>query len=257
MLAYVSAGSGPPLLLIHGIGHNHRGFDDVAPRLQDAFTTYAIDLPGFGDSAPLEGPPTMRALADACAAFMADQGHSRFHVAGNSLGGAITLHLALDGRALSACALCPAGFDEGWERVFLHVSLMNTQAIAPLGAKVVRAAGGSAAVRRAVGRQVAEHGDRLSAAVIVDTFERLAAAPAGRSTRRHAINWRCPSVAALPCPTTVLWGEQDKLLLYKPQSARARERLPTADHVSVPDCGHLPMWDAPELTAATIRSACG
>ena len=42
----------------------------------------------------------MRALADACAATMAELGHERFHAAGNSLGGGVALHLALDGRAL-------------------------------------------------------------------------------------------------------------------------------------------------------------
>jgi pimeloyl-ACP methyl ester carboxylesterase len=54
---------------------------------------------------------------------------------------------------------------------------------------------------------------------------------------------------------TVAWGDKDRLLLHGPQSARARERLPGATHVTLPDCGHLPTWDDPALVARTIRDA--
>jgi pimeloyl-ACP methyl ester carboxylesterase len=62
-------------------------------------------------------------------------------------------------------------------------------------------------------------------------------------------------VAALPCPVTVAWGEHDRLLLTGPQAARAAARLPSAKHVTLRDCGHLPAWDDPALVADTIRVA--
>ncbi len=54
---------------------------------------------------------------------------------------------------------------------------------------------------------------------------------------------------------TVAWGEHDRLLLTGPQAARARERLPAARHVALPDCGHLPTWDDPALVARVIRDS--
>ncbi len=250
-------GSGPPLLLAHGIGLSHRAFAGVTEDLAADFEVFAVDLPGFGDSAPVAGAPTMRALADACAELMAVHGHARFHVAGNSLGGGVALHLALDGRALSACGLSPVGFVEGWERAYLELSLWFAAAGGRLSAALMRGPGRVGAVRRALVRQYAEHGDRQSAATYRDAFTRLRAAPGYWRTTRHAINWRCPTRPFLPCPVTVAWGEHDRLLLTGPQSARARDRLPTARHVLLPDCGHLPAWDDPELTARTIRAAAG
>ena len=49
----------------------------------------ALDLPGFGASAPLDGEPTVEALADAVAGLASDLGLDGWHVAGNSLGGGI------------------------------------------------------------------------------------------------------------------------------------------------------------------------
>jgi pimeloyl-ACP methyl ester carboxylesterase len=243
------------MLLAHGIGMSHGAFAGVTEALATSFEVFAVDLPGFGASAPLPGSPTMRALADACGAFMASCGHPRFHVTGNSLGGGIALHLALDGRALSACALSPVGFMEGWERVFAHVSLLQARAGAPGAPSLMRTIGRVAPVRRALVRQYAEHGERLEAERLALSFEDLAGARAFVSTLRHAVNWRAPTVRSLPCPVTIAWGEHDRLLLTRPQSSRARSRLLAARHVTLPDCGHLPAWDDPALVERVIRTA--
>jgi pimeloyl-ACP methyl ester carboxylesterase len=255
MLHHVRTGSGPPVLLVHGIGMSHRAFAEVVGPLSADVETFAIDLPGFGSSPPLAQPPTLAALADASAAFMAGCGHERFHVAGNSLGGGVALHLALSGRALSACALSPIGFVEGWERPFVHLSLLAARAQAPAAPALVRSIGRVAPIRRALARQYAEHADRLPPERLAASFAELAGTTAFRATLRHAVNWRAPPVATLPCPVTVAWGDHDRLLLTRPQSARARERLPSARHVALPGCGHLPTWDDPSLVATVIRDA--
>lgn len=255
MLSHVRIGSGPPLLLAHPFGTSHRAFTGVAERLAGDFEVFAVDLPGFGDSAPVAGAPSLRALADACAALMAAHGHQRFHVAGNSMGGGLALHLALDGRALSACALSPIGFLEGWERAYLALSLWSYRALGPAIPVLLRGPGRFGPVRRALVRQTAEHGDRRSVEELVDTFERLMRAPGYWRTSRAAVTWRCPTVPSLPIPVTVAWAAHDRLLLTGSQSARARERLPAARHVTLAGCGHVPMWDDPGLVADTIREA--
>lgn len=254
-LHHVRDGAGAPLLLLHGIGMSGRVWEQVTPALAADFACYAVDLPGFGRSAPLAGPPTMRALARACAAFMAAQGHERFHVAGNSLGGGIALHLALDGTARSACALSPVGFLGGWDRPYLHASLAAIRAAAPVLAAAAPVIARPPALRRALLAQYAAHGERLTVDDVVAGFGDLVAATGFGATRRHAINWRCPSIARLPCPVTVAWGEQDRLLPYRPQARRAQARLPGARHVALPGIGHLPTWDDPARVAELVRDA--
>jgi pimeloyl-ACP methyl ester carboxylesterase len=256
-LHHVRAGSGPPLLLLHGIGMSHRAWDEVVPALADRFACFAVDLPGFGASAPLAGPATMRALTDACAAFMAAQGHERFHVAGNSLGGGIALHLALDGRARSACGLSPVGFVAGWDRVWLHVALAATKATGRASERAAPMIGRSAAARRALLAIYAAHGERLTPEQYRETFAILNAATGFGDTRRHALNWQCPARDLLPCPVTVAWGELDRLLVFGAQAPRALERLPRARHLALPDIGHLPTWDDPRLVARVVGEAAG
>ena len=55
MLAYTRTGAGAPLILLHGIGSSRHAWDPVLPGLAERFDVIAVDLPGFGDSAPL--PP--------------------------------------------------------------------------------------------------------------------------------------------------------------------------------------------------------
>jgi pimeloyl-ACP methyl ester carboxylesterase len=251
-LSHVRTGAGPPLLLVHGIGHSQACWDGVTPLLGD-FEAYAVDLPGFGASAPLPGTPTLPALAEACRAFMAARGHQRFHVAGNSLGGGIALHLTLTGTGLSACALSPVGFVEGFaERANLHATLASSRVAAAGIARVIAAA--PAPVRRLSGWSYAVHADRQAPGTLAATFGGLAAAPGFWATRRHALAWRCPPVGTLPAPVTIAWGDKDRLLLHGPQARRARERLPGATHVTLDGCGHLPTWDDPARVAAVIRA---
>jgi pimeloyl-ACP methyl ester carboxylesterase len=254
-LHHLRTGSGPPLLLAHGIGMTHRAWDAVVARLHDRFECFAVDLPGHGASARLPEPATVPALARACATLMRHSGHERFLVAGNSLGGGIALWLALEGIARSATALSPIGFVEGWERPYLHASLLTTRAagvpMRHLAPRVARAP----AARRALLAQMAARGDRVTTETLTRTFADIVDAHGFEDARRHALGWRCPAAdGALPAPVTVAWGDHDRLLLFAPQSARARERLPQAQHLRLSGCGHLPGFDDPALVADVVAA---
>jgi len=110
-LASDTVGSGPSLVLVHGIGSRRQVWDPVVPLLADRYAVTTVDLPGFGESPPL--PPgadvSGPGLAAVVAEFCADRGLERPHVAGNSLGGWIALELARSGVAASATGICPAG----------------------------------------------------------------------------------------------------------------------------------------------------
>ena len=117
-LAYERQGAGPPLVLLHGVGHRRQAWGAVLRLLAPHRTVIAVDLPGHGESPPLRlaGRPAVRAIAEELFAFFDELGLDRPHVAGNSLGGALALAAGARGRAATVTALSPAGFwASGWE----------------------------------------------------------------------------------------------------------------------------------------------
>jgi pimeloyl-ACP methyl ester carboxylesterase len=56
------------------------------------------------------------------------------------------------------------------------------------------------------------------------------------------------------CPVTIAWGTHDRLMLPR-QADRARRMLPTATHVWLHGCGHVPTWDDPEAVAKLLLDA--
>ena len=111
-LAYERAGSGPSLVLLHGLGHRRQGWAAVRDKLTPHRDVISVDLPGHGQSPPLRtgGHAPVEAIAEQIATLLSELGLSRPHLAGNSLGGTIALTLAAQGRAASVTALSPAGF---------------------------------------------------------------------------------------------------------------------------------------------------
>ncbi len=116
---YHRTGSGPPLVLLHGVGHHWQAWEPVIERLAGEFDVIACDTPGFGRSAPLHGgiEPTIPAYVDAFEWFFAELGLERPHVAGSSMGGGLALELARGRAASSATAFSPIGF---WNRAELR-----------------------------------------------------------------------------------------------------------------------------------------
>jgi haloacetate dehalogenase len=95
------AGSGPPLLLLHGHPQTHVTWHKVAPALARHFTVVAADLRGYGDSGKPAGGPghvnySKRAMAADQVAVMRALGHARFAVVGHDRGGRVAHRMALD-----------------------------------------------------------------------------------------------------------------------------------------------------------------
>src|SRR5829696_5526261 len=95
------AGSGEPLLLLHGIGSTHDDFAALRPRLDAQYRVLAPDLPGHGRSPALPRRPTIAAVTDAITADLDELGVGRVHVLANSIGARVALELAVRGRARS------------------------------------------------------------------------------------------------------------------------------------------------------------
>src|SRR3954468_353871 len=253
-LAHVRRGSGPPLVLIHGIGSQWQMWEPVLSRLERERGGVALDLPGFGDSEEHRARPTVEALADAVAEFLDGSGFAGAHAAGNSLGGGVALALARMGEARSACVLSPAGFGNMREGDYARALLMNTRRMARLAAPHA-ALFTAGPVRRVLAfSHVAARPWRIPPAEAAGALRNLARSP-GFETTMEAIAEHRFGGPAPSCPVTVAWGEKDRLLLYSRQSARARRLLPDARHVTLEGCGHVPTWDDPEQISRVLLDA--
>jgi pimeloyl-ACP methyl ester carboxylesterase len=250
-------GSGEPLVILHGIGHHHGGWRPVAARLAHHHEVFAVDLPGFGRTPMLrDAEPTVVNLAGAVRAFMQGQGRARFHVAGNSLGGGIALELARGDDVLSTTAISPIGFCGRPGEAWLNAMLVNAPALARAAIPLVERTIGIGAVRRAITRLLGEaHGDRVPPDALLQTIYELAYAPGFEATRRATMHAPFRDGPELRGPVTVAWGEDDILLWFAAQSARARAALPQAKHVGLPGCGHVPVYDDPDQVAGVILDA--
>jgi len=252
---YVRRGAGKPLVLIHGIGHHLQGWEPVARLLDDAFEVITVDTPGFGRSAPLSSPPTIDAYTDAFAAWFAELGLDRPHVAGNSMGGGIGLELARRGAVRSVTAISPIGFWSDGERRYAQLSLKALGGLPQPVRPALIALAASAAGRTALTGQLFARPWRVPGAemqsVLRDAWDSPVFMDALDAFDAYDFA-RGEELAGTPL--TIAWGSRDFLLLYGPQSRRARAALPAARHVTLHGLGHVPFFDDPGVVASVIRS---
>jgi pimeloyl-ACP methyl ester carboxylesterase len=255
-LAFTRRGSGPPLVLLHGIGSARGAWDPVLDRLAERFDVLAVDLPGFGGSAPLppEVEPLPSVIAASVAEFLVSRGVVAPHVAGNSLGGWVALELAAIHPVRSLTLLSPAGLWRGRTPRYNRISLRATRWLA------VHLTGPACRlVRHRAGRVV----------ILGQTHGRPSRIPAGYARAAVLAMARCPGFEAtmtateprcyragraFDAPVTVAFGSRDRLLL--PHRSRHLGELPPGTRVErLPGCGHVPMADDPGAVAALIVAA--
>ena len=208
----------------------------------------AVDLPGFGASAPLangaEASP--RALAAEVARLLDALGIHSAHVAGNSLGGWVALELALAGRASSVASLCSAGF---WRHPLAPRSGPDIRrlgrALLPALPALVR----SPRARRLLLRGTIGHPERVPPAAAERLVRAYVDSP-GFESANAAMRARVfVGAEQIDVPVTLAWGELDRLV--SPPSS-----VPTGWRARMlRDCGHIPTWDDPEQVACVLLQA--
>lgn len=138
-LRYFTAGSGPALVLMHTIRTQLDYFHRVVPQLWDSFTVYALDLPGMGWSDIVPGAryeePELRA---AVVEFVTGLDLHDVTLAGESLGGALSLHASVDlkDRVRRVVAFNSYDYPSGLERGNLFarfiISYIRTPGLGPV-----------------------------------------------------------------------------------------------------------------------------
>jgi pimeloyl-ACP methyl ester carboxylesterase len=221
----------------------------VAP-LAEAYEVIAVDLPGFGESAPLAdgATPDPVTLAGVLGAFLDARGIATADLAGSSLGAWIALELARLRRARTVTSLCAAGF---WPRPLLadgerprKPGRALARALLPVMGPLLRTRRG----RRAVLGLTMAHPERVTHAEALDIVRAYAAAPGYPATNLAMRRSAFAAPEGIDVPVTLAWGEHDRLV--RPP----RVPPPGWRTVLLPGCGHLAMWDDPELVVRVIRA---
>lgn len=247
-LAHDREGRGPALALLHPLGADRRVWSAVVPRLREQRELILIDLPGFGQSRPLRtAKPSPRALAGAVAELLREIGIDRAHVAGNSLGGWVALELALHGAVLSATAIAPAGL---WAAPLVpkpSAAHLLAGRLLPLAVPVARSGPG----RRLLLRSAVAYPNRVppaESAHLVRAYARASGFTAVNNAMRGS---RFEGLERIRVPLTLAWPEHDRLVKRPPW-------LPdNVRNVTLPDTGHIPMWDNPEAVTEMLLTASG
>jgi pimeloyl-ACP methyl ester carboxylesterase len=254
-LAYERRGDGPPLVLLHGLGHRWQAWEPVLGPLARHRTVIAVDLPGHGDSPPLDGAVTglaaVRSMADAVFGLLDDLGLDRPQLAGNSLGGSIALLGGASGRAATVTALSPAGFwSARWQFPYVRAVFRGAQVSGAAIRSVIPLLARSAPGRRLLNSAFVASPAMMSPQQAVDdayAFFRARAAVGAVLREPVAFTETVPP----DVPVTIAWGGKDRLL--PPAQARvARARIPHATFLELPGCGHVPMTDNQELVVSVL-----
>lgn len=245
-------GSGEPLVLIHGFTSFWETWEPMFGALTPQFDVLAPTLLGHAGRPPVpDGVHLITALADDLEAQMDAAGFETAHIAGNSLGGWLSMELLRRGRARSVVALSPAG---GWTtesdtkrtaRLF-RFAVRMARLTRPLARFVMR----FGFMRRMGMAPFALHADQLSMPEIVDAMDGMLSVDVERFIT--LTDDRLEPFADPGVPALLAWSASDKTIPSPRYSDRWREVAPFAEFRLLPGVGHVPMIDNPALVAATI-----
>jgi pimeloyl-ACP methyl ester carboxylesterase len=253
------AGSGEPLVLLHGFTGSWPHWRPVLGELAARYEVIAPTLAGHdgGPPYPISAPITLAAGADSLEEHLDELGVGTAHVAGNSMGGALALELAKRGRARSVVALAPAG---GWtdgdgEARRLGRFFARQLRLTRLIESRVETVMSRPSVRRVSLRDIMRHGELVAPADAVDmTLASLRCTIADRAiaTLRADRGLTLGDLDRITCPVLLATPQFDRILPPAKHTARYRREIPGVEWRMLPGCGHVPMWDDTRLVVSTI-----
>lgn len=255
-LHYAEMGSGPPLLLVHGLAVSHEEWLPTLPLLARHFRCIAPDLPGHGKSekrSPADYAYTREAFADTVADLLSALGIARAHVCGHSMGGGIALVLAADrsemvdrlvvidplslpsplpikGRIPLLPIFGPVFWRQLYKRRLFHDYFKDDVWSGHAGVDMAQV-------------------DRY-----YETFDTPDAREATYAALRSTVvdvSSLGPKIARVRAPTLIVWGEEDRIFPVALGPRLSREIPGSRLHV-IEKCGHAPNEEKPAETAELL-----
>ena len=249
-------GSGPSVILVHGLAAYSFSWRFMVKALSERYTTYAVDLLGFGQSpAPKDFPFTMSAQADAVMEFVKREGISQPVIIGHSMGGGVCLRLAeqmeRDSRSKPSkmVLIAPVAYPPQ-----ATPTLFGAAALSALGTFLLINPP-LPAVRALVQNilQKAYHDDSKITSEQIDGYVKGLSEPDQfKAFVRHAETIGQVSVpesrlSGIETNTCIIWGKEDRFVSSN-DMAKLSKALPNSSFKEVQNCGHIPQEEFPDVT---------
>ncbi|EKU98658.1 putative hydrolase or acyltransferase of alpha/beta superfamily [Leptolyngbya sp. PCC 7375] len=249
--SYMCAGTGKPILLIHGFDSSIFEFRRLVPQLSANAQVWVMDLLGFGfTDRTTDAPITPIAIQQHIYSFWQQQIGQPMILAGASMGGAAAIDFTLNfPEAVEKLVLLDsAGFAAGPAMGKFMVPPLDSWATTFLR---------NPGVRRRISQQA--YYDRT---FVTPDAELCAALHLQMPNWKEALiaftksggyNFLTNYIQKIEPPTLIVWGKQDKILGTK-DAQRFQQTIPNNKLVWIDDCGHVPHLEKPRNTAQAIVS---
>jgi abhydrolase domain-containing protein 6 len=253
-IAYLEGGSGEVVVLLHGFGAEKDNWDRFAKYLQPGYQVFIPDLPGFGEST--KSPAArydMESQVKRLDRFVEALNLTKFHLAGNSMGGMIACEYAAQ-----------------YPRKVLTVGLMAPGGIfAPNKSDVIKLMEKG---ENPLLVKTPEDFDRILALLFVNpppfppSFKKILAkrAMAGAAFNEKIFKDMsgdfnkttsplAPFLPKVEAPALIIWGDRDRILDVSGVPI-LEKGLKIRKTVIMKDTGHVPMMEKPQETALAYRA---
>lgn len=248
---YRDEGTGPAVVLLHGMGGSLHTWDGWVAALRDSLRVVRLDLPGYGLTGPFpHGDYRDSAYVAFLDAFLDAVGVRQASLAGNSMGGELAWRYALayPGRVERLVLVDAAGYPYGEVPGFFR--LLGAPGLAPVLTKL------SPRWMYANNLRQVYADDAKVTDTLIDRYYLLTRRAGNRDAflRRALVSDSFPfaRLRTLRVPTLVLWGAED-LWIPRALADTFAAYIPGARVIVYEGVGHLPMEEAPARSAADAR----
>src|SRR5919107_571731 len=252
--AFYKAGSGPALLLLHGLGCNHTTWAPVVAALARRYTVIAPDLLGHGLSDKPRADYSVGGYANGMRDLLTCLGIDKVTVVGHSFGGGVAMQFAYQfpERTERLVLVASGGLGPEVTPVIRAITTPGFEYVmAPLTLPGVRHVV-SAAMRGLKRTGVKEFRDFDEVAAIYESFQEPEARLAIAHVTRAVVDWRGQIVTMADraylteeMPLCVIWGEDDRVIPAS-HAGLAEALAPGARIEVIANAGHFPHKDHPE-----------
>jgi pimeloyl-ACP methyl ester carboxylesterase len=259
--AFLRAGSGPVLLLVHGIGDSSRAWRDLIPGLARDHTVIAPDLLGHGRSDKPRADYSVAAYANGMRDLLGVLGVDRVTIVGHSLGGGVAMQFAYQypERVERLVLVSTGGVGRDVNPALRLASVPGADALLHLlrlPTTRLAARAGAVAVRRLPIDLRFDVDDLMR---IFDALPDATARAAVVRTLRAVVDWRGQVVTMLDrcylargMPTLLVWGAHDTILPVE-HAHVAHAALPGSRLEIFEDSGHFPHHSEPARFIEVLR----
>ena len=243
-----SGGSGPVVLLTHGIGLMLEIWEPTAAALSSQYRVISWDLPGFGRSEVREQPYSVPFFGDFTAAFLDALGIGKVHAVGHSMGGAVTLAFARQypSRLNSIALNCSASLGRDAPFIFKLFTLPG------IGKLMTKPSRGN--TRQALSSMYRDY-SRVTPG-LEEAWYQISLIPGNQGVflqtlrsmttlsgqNKELVEATLAGLPSLSVPVLVIAGRDDAIIPAN-HAIEAAKKIPNAQLAVIMDCGHVPQLE--------------